>query len=133
VFSARYIRLLAVAGGLAFALTGSALSGVAVAAPRTFEQPGASGVTDDAARESRLAAARAQERYYSSYGWPGRPAVSQSTVAAESHDTTWLPIALSILAVFGVLAVGATRRVRMRRRRPDDVRRVPAPAPRPAR
>jgi hypothetical protein len=149
VSTASRIRRLAIASGLALALTGSALSATAVAvpdrptppdqapvgAPRTFDRPGSLMLPDDAARERRLAVARAQERYYSSYGWPGRPSVSQAAVATESHDGSWLVIALSILGGFGVAVASATqlRRLRIRRRRAADLRRAPAPAPRLAR
>jgi hypothetical protein len=149
VSTARRIRRLAIASGLALALTGSALSAAAVAmpdrpnppdqspvvAPRTFERPGSLMPVDDAARERRLAVARAQERYYSSYGQPGRASISQATVATDSQDASWLLIALSVLAGIGVAAASATqlRRLRIRRRRAADLRRAPAPAPRLAR
>jgi hypothetical protein len=170
VSTARRIRRLAIASGLALTLTGSALSATAVAmpdqanilippdqapvvalpdranvlvppdqapvvTPTTLQRPGSLMLPDDAARERRLAVARAQERYYSSYGQPGRPSISRATVATESHDGSWLVIALSILGGIGVAAASATqlRRLRIRRRRAADLRRAPAAAPRLAR
>jgi hypothetical protein len=85
----------AIACALGLALTGAATAGA------------------NAGTES---GALAQERYYSSYGAPERPAAAQST--EPSDDTPWLPIALSAAGALAIVTAGATqaRRLRVRRR-----------------
>ena len=63
------------------------------------------------------AAARAQERYYSSYGDPETLTRPQSP--SPSDDTPWLPLALSIAITLVIATASAThlRRLRIRRRR----------------
>jgi hypothetical protein len=72
-----------------------------------------------------IAAALAQERYYSSYGEVERRTVPRSphdTRPAHdtqpADDTPWLPIALSMAAALAIVAASATqaRRLRIRRR-----------------
>ena len=62
------------------------------------------------------AAALAQERYYSSYGQ--RESLTHTQPPAPSHDTPWLPIALSLAIVLTLAVASATqlRRLRTRRR-----------------
>jgi hypothetical protein len=62
-------------------------------------------------------AALAQERYYTSYGEPEPLTLPQSP--AQSDDTPWLPIALSITGALVIAAASTTqlRRLRIRRRR----------------
>jgi hypothetical protein len=64
-----------------------------------------------------VANARAQGRYYSSYGEPEPLTLPQSP--APSDDTPWLPIALSITGALVIAAASTTqlRRLRLRRRR----------------
>ncbi len=66
----------------------------------------------------RLAAALAQERYYSSYGEP-EPLILPRP-SAPSDKTPRLPIAVAIAVALAVVAAGATRlrRLRVRRRAP---------------
>jgi hypothetical protein len=64
--------------------------------------------------EVGTAAARAQERYYSSYGKPEPLTPPQSP--SPSDDMPWLPIALSIVITVVVATASATR-LRIRRRR----------------
>jgi hypothetical protein len=61
-------------------------------------------------------AAEEQERYYSSYGEPAPLTVAQSP--APSHDTPWLPLALSAAVALAIVAASTTqvRRLRVRRR-----------------
>ena len=122
MFTARRIRSLAIG----CALLVSALSGAAAAQ--------ASEVTQSAARAQEryyssygepqpidigtaTATARAQERYYSSYGEPEPLTPPQSP--SPSDDTPWLPITLSIAITLVIVTASAThlRRLRIRRRR----------------
>jgi hypothetical protein len=67
--------------------------------------------------DGATAAARAQERYYSSYGEREPLTLPQSP--SPSDDTPWLPIALSIAIALVIVTASAThlRRLRIRRRR----------------
>ena len=60
-------------------------------------------------------AAAAQERYYSSYGDPAPLTVAQAP--APSDDTPWLPIALSAAVALAIGAAGAALAGRLRIRR----------------
>ena len=91
---------------------------------------------------TRMAGALAQQRYYESYGKPGRSTPARPPRTAHeryyssygepeplpvaqapepSDDTPWLPIALSVAVALAVIAAGATvgRRLRLRRRHPS--------------
>jgi hypothetical protein len=61
------------------------------------------------------AAAAAQERYYSSYGDPAPLTVAHAP--APSDDTPWLPIALSAAVALAIGAAGAALAGRLRIRR----------------
>jgi hypothetical protein len=63
--------------------------------------------------DTKIASARAQQRYYSSYGTPS--AIHHPRPAAKDHDSPWLTIGLGLgltLVVAGAVLVA----VRMRRR-----------------
>jgi hypothetical protein len=60
------------------------------------------------------ASALAQERYYSSYGQPEPLTLTQSPAA--SHDTPWLPIALSLAIALTLAVASATQLRRLRTR-----------------
>jgi hypothetical protein len=124
VFIARRIHILAIGCVLAYALLGPAISGAAA--------PQASEVTQSVARAQEryyssygepqpiapgTAVARAQERYYSSYDEPAPLTPPKSP--SPSDDTPWLPIALSIAIALAIVTSSAThlRRLRIRRRR----------------
>jgi hypothetical protein len=67
------------------------------------------------ATDAAPSAARAQERYYSSYGKPAPLIVTQPPAPST---TPWPPIALAIAAALSIAAASATtlRRLRIRRR-----------------
>lgn len=126
MFTARHIHSLAVGCALAWALLVFAMSGAAAAQ--------ASDVTQSAARaqeryyssygkprpiDAGAAAARAQERYYSSFGEPEPLTQSPS----PSDYPPLLAIALSIAITLVIVTACAThlRRLRVRRRRAAGV------------
>jgi hypothetical protein len=121
----RRTHRLAIAYALACALLASATSGPAFASVSADSGAAAaraqeryySSFGEPQPIASSGAAALAQERYYASYGEPEPLTVPQSP--APSDDTPSLPIALSIAVSLGLAAaVGATqlRRLRIRRR-----------------
>lgn len=65
--------------------------------------------------DARTAATRAQERYYSSYGEPEPLTLAQP--ATPSDNTPWLPIALSIAVASAIVAASAAQLRRLRGRR----------------
>ena len=71
--------------------------------------------------KTQIQSARAQARYYSSYGEP-TPLVAPQP-PAPSDDTPSLPIALAAAAALAIAAASATqlRRLRIRRRRATQV------------
>jgi hypothetical protein len=137
VFTIRRIHSPAIGCVLACALLVSAISGTAAAQssdvhhywPGSWVQDGPG--TQSAARaqeryyasygepqpiDAGTAAARAQERYYSSYREPEPLTLPQPP--SPSDDTPWLPIALSIAVGLALVTASAThlRRLRIRRR-----------------
>ena len=109
---------------IACALLGSALSWVAPAGANEPSQTAAAraqeryytSYSEPEPIDGPSAAALAQERYYASYGEPESLTVAQSP--EPSDDTPWLPIALSVAVALAGVAASATlaRRLRIRRR-----------------
>jgi hypothetical protein len=120
MLAASRIQSLAIGCALACALLVSAIGGVAAArasdAARAQERYYSS-YGEPRPIDVGTAAAGAQERYYSSYGKPEPLTPPQSP--SPSDDMPWLPIALSIAITLVVATAGAThlRRLRVRRRR----------------
>jgi hypothetical protein len=126
VLTASRIHNLALGCALAGSLLVSAISGTPAAQ--------ASEVTESSARaqeryyssygepqpiDAGTASATAQERYYSSYGEPEPRTLTPSPSPSLSDDTPWLPIALSIAVTLAIVTPSALhiRRLRIRRRR----------------
>jgi hypothetical protein len=100
-----------------------ALLGFSIGAPSAVsanaDPPAASALAQERYYSSygtpqQSAAAVAQERYYSSYGQPEPLTLTQSPAA--SHDTPWLPIALSLAIVLTLAVASATQLRRLRTR-----------------
>jgi hypothetical protein len=120
MLAASRIQTLAIGCALACALLVSAIGGAAAAqasdAARAQERYYSS-YGEPRPIDSGTAAARAQERYYASYGKPEPVTPPQSL--SPSDDVPWLPIAPSIVITLVVVTASATqfRRLRVRRRR----------------
>jgi hypothetical protein len=115
----RTVALAVVCALLTCALAGASPAGAsqesllagARAQERYYQSFGGSGATVP----SQLAAAHAQERYYASYGEPRPIAVAHSP--APSDGAPWLPITLAVAAAMAIVAaaVSAVRRLHLRR------------------
>jgi len=110
----------ALGGVLAFTLLMFAVSGAAVAQSNDVRQSAARAQEryygtygQPQPIDAGTVAAKAQERYYSSYGEPE----TSTQPPSSSDDTPWLPIAIAI--TLAVITASAThlRRLRVRRRR----------------
>jgi hypothetical protein len=110
----------AIACALACALVGFSIGGLtavsANADPQTASALAQERYYSSYRTSPPSAAALAQERYYSSYGQ--QEPLSLTQPSAASHDTPWLPIALSLAIVLTLAVASATqlRRLRTRRR-----------------
>jgi hypothetical protein len=120
VFTTRRIPSFAIGCALlAFAISGAAAtqaSAVNESAARAQERYYSS-YNEPQPIDIGTAAARAQERYYSSYDEPRSLTLAQSP--STSDDAPWLPITLSIAIALVIATASAThlRRLRIRRRR----------------
>ena len=135
MFTTRRINHPGIVCALACALLTFAMSGTAAAIPHQHTKASAaraqaryySSYGEPAQSKAwtptktQIQSARAQARYYSSYGEP-TPLVAPQP-PAPSDDTPWLPIALAGAAALAIAAASATqlRRLRMRRRRATQV------------
>jgi hypothetical protein len=108
---------------LASALTNVAPAGASqrtlLAGARAQERYYASFGKSRAIDPARLAAAKAQGRYYASYGHPQPLPPPQRP--QPSDGTPWLPITLAVAAAMAVIAAGSTAARRLRLRRPTRV------------
>ena len=92
----------------------TAILGVLVCA---LLMPAASAVAAGRSKQDRaIVSARAQERYYSSYGDPAPLSLPQVAAAPSDDGTPWLPIALSVAAAAAIVAASAVgvRQLRLR-------------------
>ena len=126
MFSPSRLRTFAIVGALASTLLASSTAAAQpndgahcrvqlgaglpfVPCPHDYEPRHASALSPSA-ESSRLKAARARERYYSSYGEP-EPIIAP-VAPASPDDTPWLAIALAAASIAGI----HRRRLRLRRR-----------------